>query len=78
MAVCVIAVYLCGMDDGSGHDYASDDGHLPLSKDLHLFNAIFGTLVHLLPIYESNFKCWLREKARCEKENCIRRTLLLT
>ena len=49
MAVYVIAVLLCGMDDGSGHDYGNDDEHLSLSTVLCLFNAILGTLVHLHP-----------------------------
>ena len=45
MAMCVIAMFLCMMDDGSGHDYASDDEHLSLSTVLRLFNAILGALV---------------------------------
>ena len=49
MAVYVIAVFLCGMDDSSGHDYASDDEHLSLSTVLSLFNGILGALVHLHP-----------------------------
>ena len=49
MAVFVIAVVLCRMDDGSGHDYASDDENLSLSTVLRLFNAILGAFVHLHP-----------------------------
>ena len=56
--LCVL--YLCdgsvcnssvSVSDGydSGHDYASDDEHLSLSTDLRVFNAIFGSLVHLHP-----------------------------
>ena len=47
--VYVIAVFLCGIDEGSGHDYASDDEHLSLSTVLRLFNAILGAVVHLHP-----------------------------
>ena len=49
MAVYVIAVFLCRMDDGSDRDYASDDEHLSLSTILHLFNVILGAHVHLYP-----------------------------
>ena len=60
MAVYVIAVFLCGIDDGSGHDYASADEHLSLSTVLHFFNAILGALLHITQISESIFKCWPR------------------
>ena len=49
MAVYVVAVFLCKMDDVSGHDYASDDEHLSLSTILRLFNAILGPRVYLNP-----------------------------
>ena len=39
------------LDDGSGHDYASDDEHLSLWTILRLSNAIMGTLVHHHPNY---------------------------
>ena len=42
MAVYVIAVFLCRMDDGSGHDYASDDEHLSLSSPSS-FQCHFGS-----------------------------------
>ena len=49
MAEYVIAVFLCRIGDGSGHDYASDDEHLSLSTVLRLFNAILEALVHIPP-----------------------------
>ena len=39
-------MFLCRMDVGNGHDYASGDEHLSLST-VRLFNAVLGTLVHL-------------------------------
>ena len=55
MAVYVIAVFLCRMDDGSGHDYASDDEHLSLSTVHRLFNAILGALsIFIQTILSSN------------------------
>ena len=62
MAVYVIAVFLCKMDDVSGHDYASNDEHLSLSTILRLFNAILGAHVHLYP--NKRVECWAREKAK--------------
>ena len=41
-------MFLCRMDDGNGHDYASDVEHLSLST-VRLFNAVLGALVHLHP-----------------------------
>ena len=35
-----MAVFLCRLDDGSGHDCASDDEHLPLSTVILFFSAI--------------------------------------
>ena len=35
------------MDDGSGHDYASDDEYLSLSTVLCLFNAILGVTLQV-------------------------------
>ena len=40
----VIAVFLGRMDDGGGHDYASDDIHVTSNS---LFKAILGALVYL-------------------------------
>ena len=45
MAVYIIAVFLCRMDD-SGHNYASDDEHLSYQV-CHLFSAALEALVHL-------------------------------
>ena len=64
MAVYVTAVFLCSMDDGSGHDYASDSEYLSLSAVLLLFNAIFKLFSFLIQTNESIFKCWPREKAK--------------
>ena len=49
MAMYVIAVFLFRIDDGSGHDFTSDDEQLSLSIVLCLFNAILRALVHLHP-----------------------------
>ena len=61
MAVYVIAVFLCGMNDGSGHDCASDNEYLSLSSPLY-FQCNFGALDHLHP----NAGQWRR--LRYEKE----------
>ena len=68
MVVYVIAVFLCRMDDGSGHDFASDDEHLSLSIAIRLFNAIFGALLSIFThTCEAIFKCWPMEKAKIWK-----------
>ena len=47
MAVYVIAVFLCSVDDGSSQ--GNDDVHLSLSTVLHLFTTILGDFIHLHP-----------------------------
>ncbi len=44
-----ILVFLWWMNDGSSHDYASDDEHLWLTTVLWFFYAILGALVHIHP-----------------------------
>ena len=74
MAIYIIAVFLCRMDDGSGHDYASGDEHLS-STLLHLFSTILEALVHLLhKLAILSLNAGQGKMLRYEKENCIRPT----
>ena len=58
-----LQVFLCSMDDGSGHDYASDDERLSLSTVVRRFNVILGAFVHLHQKFKFIFKCW--SKGEC-------------